>query len=348
MASEDRPQAQHLNFLAEVAQDTGPYGLFSVVRGAEARALHLPRVGQSKIPAKNILDLAQSPILSFAHRTLDSIETKHGRSRLNGYWLGLTGPMGPLPTHLSEFAFYEKRYANSQPFGDFLNLISGRMLQLFYRAWADSQPSAIADRPSDDSFANILAALSGGEEGATEHSAFPARARVHYAGLFASRRSAVAIEDGISHLMGQSVKLKEFQPRWRKFEAEDLSRLGQNFCQLGNDAVLGGSILSASDAFRLVIRARNYRDYHMMLPSGSRFAILAEALDAFSPSHIEWDVALEIEDQEAPPAKLDGRAQLGWTSWVKRKSTSTDKASKLIRSDAHLRKIRHHTAGATS
>jgi type VI secretion system ImpH/TssG family protein len=338
MAGEDRAQTQHLTFLAGVAAQAKQFGLFPIVRGAEARAQGSPRVGRSKRPEQNIVDLAQAPAMGFADSTLVDFKTKAGRTKIIGYWLGLTGPMGPLPTHLTEFAFYERRYAGSQPFGDWLDLIAGRMLQLFYRAWADSQPAAISDRPDDDQFADFLSALTGAMEGAPEQGSFPPRARAHYAALFGGSRSAVAIEDGLSHLLGQQVWLQEFQGRWRNLEPDDLSRLGQSFAVLGGDAMLGQQVRSASDAFRVVIRAKNFRDYQSLLPTGNRFAIAAEALDAFKPGHLEWDICLEIDDHEAPPARLDGCAQLGWSSWVKPKSSAKPAAS-IIRADAHLRKL---------
>lgn len=338
MAGADRSQDQHLSFLAEAKEEVHKYGLFPLVRGAEARAPSLPRVGEAKRPEHNIVDLAQAPHLNFAAATLTGIETTGKRSKVSGQWLGLTGPMGPLPTHITEFAYYEQRYAKTQPFGDWLDVLAGRMLQLFYRAWANSQPAAVADRPEADHFSDYLAAISGAKEGASERAAFSAKARVHYAGLFASRRSAVGIEDALSHLLCQPVKLLEFQPRWRDLEPDDLTRLGRGYATLGGDAVLGGRIRSASDAFRVVIRAKNFRDYQSLLPTSERFAIAAEALDAFTPSHIEWDICLEIEDGQAPPARLDGKAQLGWTGWVKPRKKSGD--GKTIRADAHLRRLR--------
>lgn len=338
MAGPDRSQDQHLSFLAQAKEEARFYGMFPLVRGAEARALSMPRVGTAKRPENNIVDLVQQPVLNFAAATIHDINTKGGRTKIAGHWLGLTGPMGALPTHLSEFAFYEKRYAKKHPFGDWLDMLAGRMLQLFYRAWADSQPAALADRPNEDRFSDYLAAISGAMEGVGERAAFSARARVHYAGLYASRRSAVGIEDALSHLMCQPTKLLEFQPRWRDLEKDDLTRLGRDYATLGADAMLGTRVRSASDAFRVVIRAKNFRDYQSLLPTSRRFAIAAEALDAFAPSHIEWDLCLEIEDGQAPPARLDAKAQLGWTSWVKpRKKTGS---SKTIRADAHLRRLR--------
>lgn len=332
MAAEDRPPAHHLNFLAQAAAEKKRYGLFPVARGAEARAPHKPRIGRARRPSQSIVDLAQVPTLAFPDSTLAEVEVKGERARVGGYWFGLTGPMGPLPQHMTEFATFERRYAKQRPFGRWLDLLAGRMLQFFYRAWGDSQPVAQADRPDDDRFAEQVALLTGATEGVGMHDPLPAGARVHYAALFASRRSASGIEDALTHLLGQDVKLLEFQPRWREIEGEDQSRLGRQFARLGDEAMLGARARVASDAFRVVIRARSRADYEALLPSGSRFRILASALDAFAPGHLEWDVALEVEAKDLRPARLDGRVRLGWAGWLGAPPAGT------VRRDAHLRR----------
>lgn len=331
MAAEDRSASDHLTFLAEAAADTKRFGLFPIVRGAEARARHLPRVGRARRPSQSVADLVQVPSLAFPDSTLAEVKIRGGRAQVGGYWLGLTGPMGPLPQHMTEFATFERRYARSRPFGRWLDLLAGRMLQFFYRAWSDSQPAAQADRPEDDRFAVGLAWLTGAGDGVSPDAAFPAAGRVHYAALFAGRRSAGAIEDALTHLLGQEVRVEEYQPRWRDIDPEDRTRLGRQFARLGDEVMLGGRAKVVSDAFRVVIRAKSAADYTALLPSGSRFAILSEALDAFAPSHLEWDVALEIDATNATYARLDGATRLGWSGWLGSGGTG-------VRRDAHLRR----------
>lgn len=334
MAAEDRAPPHHLTFLIAAAKQARRFGLFPIVRGAEARAAHLPRVGRARRPSQNVLDLHQVPTLSFPDSTLREVEVEHGRARVGGFWFGLTGPMGPLPLHMTEFVDFERRYAKARPFGRWLDLLAGRMLQLFYRAWGDSQPAVQADRPNDDGFADKLARLTGATEGVSPDAAFPARARVHYAALFGSRRSAGAIEDALTHLIGQKVVVLEYQPQWRNVDNEDRTRLGRSYCGLGIDAMAGGKVRVASDAFRIVIRANSRSDYDALLPSGPRFRMLSEALDAFAPSHLDWDVALEISGRDARPVRLDGTTRLGWTGWLGTLHPDT------VYRDAHLRRTR--------
>lgn len=345
MAGPDRTQALDLTaqFLAE--QDLSRAGMLTIVRQLEARAPGKPRVGLAKRPEQSVVDLAQQPVLHFPQSTLARVEPKKNRMQLRGYWLGLTGPMGALPLHLSEFAFYERRYAKKHPFGDWLDMLAGRMLQFFYRAWADSQPITHADRSSDNRFATWLGALSGSTEGVSDRALFKTLARTHYAPLYVGLRSATAIEDGLTHLLRQPVRIEEYQPKWRALEVEDRTRLGAAFCRLGDDALLGTRVFSASDAFRVIVRAESYPDYLSMMPGGDRFQVAAEAIESFKPTHLEWDLCVEIDDADAPPARLDGRTRLGWTGWMKKPSTPRKKSrsghaepSGRIRADAHLTK----------
>ena len=90
MAAEDRAPPQHLSFLAAAKEDAQRCGLFPIVRGAEARAPGLPRVGHSKRPDQNVVDLLQIASLQFPPRSIEDIRVDGGRARISGYWFGLT------------------------------------------------------------------------------------------------------------------------------------------------------------------------------------------------------------------------------------------------------------------
>lgn len=335
MAAEDRPQEHYLTFLKRIADQSRLFSLFAALRGLEARAPERPPVGLSKLPEQDIADLRQIPHMQFPGSTLGKVEQRRGRAVLAGYWLGLTGPMSPLPLHLSEFALYEERYGKKRPFGAFLDLLAGRFLQLFYRAWASAEPATHADRTGSNRFADYVDALSGAGEGAGDDSAFPRLARLHYAALFASRRSAGAIEQGLGHLLGMTVAVEEFQPRWRTIAPADRTRLGGQFSTLG-DAMLGARVLQVSDAFSVRVMVPDLARFRDLLPTGRLFPIASEALTALAPGHLEWDLVLCLPKQAAPAARLDGTAPLGWSSWLGQASRRGDPAA--LSRDVHLHK----------
>ncbi|QUL36769.1 type VI secretion system baseplate subunit TssG [Erythrobacter sp. JK5] len=335
MAAEDRHPRAYLTFAEKAAKVPKRFSLFALVRGLSARAMDKPPVGRSKQPNQDIVRLKQIPHTHFPAPTLGEVDIREGRAEAGGYWLGLTGPMSPLPLHFTEFAAYERRYAKTRPFGDFLDLLAGRFLQLFYRAWAVSQPAVQADRPEHDRFASYVDRLTGATEGSHERSAFPSVARLHYAALFASRRSAGAIRGGLAHLLDLKVGLREFVPVLQRIEPGDQTRLGTQHNRLG-EAVIGSRAYLVADNFEVKIHARDLGDFRRLQPDGALFRVAAEALDALAPSHLEWSITLCLPQSKVEPARLDGNARLGWSSWV-----GTDPkmaANDDVRTDVHLRR----------
>ena len=237
----------------------------------------------------------------------------------------------------------------TQPFGDWLDMIAGRMLQLFYRAWADSQPAAICDRPDADTFAHFLSALSGVDGRRGRRQLVPAaRPRALHPAVHLGARSAAAIEDSLGHLLGQKVRLLEFQPRWRTLEDEDRSRLGSSYCSLGGDIVLGSRVRSASDAFRVLVRADDMRAYRSTA-SGRRTLRNRRPGARFcsSPDISNGTSASRSTRARSCRRKLDGRAQLGWTGWVGKSAARKRGRDDTVRSDAHLKKMRRKKRGTS-
>lgn len=323
MAEPNGPASDHLTYLQAAAPQARRYSFFGLLRKAEARARHLPRIGRSRLPSQNVADLAHEPTLEFPTGTISEIEPGGpGRVRVRSLFLGLTGPMGALPIHLTEYAHYEKRTTRSQPFGRFLDLLTDRMLQFFYRVWADSQPAAQADRPDDDRFAGYLGAIAGVGQRPSARMAAADRALtwkdyLRYAGHLTSRRSASSIQDAVSHVLGVEAQVTEYVVRWRDIDPRERTALGgRSYNQLGVDTVLGSRVCVAEDTFRVTVKAERFEDYEALLPGHPRHAVTREMLDMLKPSEMDWELQLELPERSAPPARLDGRSALGLSAWV--------------------------------
>lgn len=338
MAGADGSTPDHLSLLRRAAREPGRWGFLALLRRAEAHASGLPRIGRSRLPSQNIADLAHAHRLDFPAPSIEAVEpAPGGRMRVRSRHLGLTGPMGALPLHLTEYAFYEARTSEGRPFGRWLDLLTDRMLQFFYRAWADTQPAAQADRPADDRFAAYLAALSGAGAGADGIDGFNRERRLHYAGAFVSRRSAAVLRDALSHLLRRPVRLQEFIGRWRDVEAADRTRLGDPrgrgaYNALGRSTVLGARVRQAEDTFRVTVRATSVEDYRRLLPGQPAHAAAREALHALAPSELSWELELEIDEAQAPGARLDGASPLGLMSWISPRGRAG-----IVRADARIR-----------
>lgn len=327
--------------------DPQRFEFFAAVRAVERAAAGQPRLGRSFNPAQEVMNVAHHASADFARTTVagfDRRSDKPGRTpRLRSNHFGLTGAMGPMPFYLTEIVIYERDRRGPKPLGDFLDLLAQRQLQYFYRAWADTQPCAQADRPADDGFAAQLGAVSGAVdlrfvsgEGRPPHlpDGFDAWARLGYAGHFAGLRSASAVADVLSTVLATPVRVSENVARWRDIPATMRSRIGQgdNAQQLGLGATLGRRFLSTEWDVGLVLAARDMAELLSLLPGGARNAILCECANAILPQAIEWSARIEIDEARIAPARLQmgaAGARLGQTAWIAPRGVAGRKRNEL-------------------
>jgi type VI secretion system protein ImpH len=329
-----RTPSDDLNALfADAAADPTAWEFFAFVRAVEQLSPQAPRIGTALDPADEALDLAHEPSVTFARTTVAGFDVDRRRPRLRSCHLGLTGPMGPMPTHMTEMAMAERAARGSKPLGDFLDLISTRMLQGFYRAWASGDPCAQADRPADDDFAGYLGAVSGAtslrfvsgaERGAHDEQGFNDWRRLAYGGHLSGLRSAAAVGDLLGHALERRVTIEETVGRWRAVPADARTRIGHTGAHhsLGIGATLGARFFAVEWDVALRVRATSMADLDLLLPGGALHALLSEAAAAVLPHHLEWEARIEIDERVIAPARLGGMwtptvgARLGLTSWI--------------------------------
>lgn len=315
--------------LDAVAEKPAAWEFFALVRGVEQLRADLPRVGKAVDPAREAIDLAHEPSADFPAATVvNFVRHRSPRPSARASFLGLTGPMGPLPMHLTELAIYERNQRRPSPFSDFLDLLSARMLQAFYRAWGDANPCAQADRSRDDHFASMIGALTGAADlrfvdGAGRLPAGGARGfdawnRLAYGGHLSALRSASALTDLLSRVLARPVKVMEAVGRWRVIQEDQRSRLGirlgsQN--RLGLGATLGGRFYAVEWDVALSVDARSMDDLAEFLPGQRINSLLLEAIRFALPAHLDWRAAVVIDERQITPARLNG-ARLGQTGWL--------------------------------
>ena len=333
-----------------VAAEPTAWELFALLRGVEAARPGTARIGVSLDPGQELVDLAHAPSADFPRTTVAEFSRAGRRPTVRSQHLGLTGPMGPLPAHLTEIAIFERRIKGPTPYADFLDLISARMLQGFYRAWAEASPTAQADRPADDNFAARLGAasgatdlrfVSGAERPPHDAEGFNDWRRLAYGGHLAGLKSAAAIADLFGHLLERPVTVAEAIGRWRVIPGDARTRIGRTGChnRLGIGATLGGRFFAVEWNIAFAIRAASMDDLADFLPGGLASGLLAEAAAAVLPAHLQWDARIEIDEAAIAPARL-GTMRLGHTSWV------APSGKTGLRSDLRLAGVRRARAAA--
>ncbi|NEU96413.1 type VI secretion system baseplate subunit TssG [Bradyrhizobium uaiense] len=303
------------------------FDFFQTLRQLERSNPDQPRIGDSAARREEFVDLGQTPYLEFPASNLSSVDDRDGRLRILVKFLGLLGPQGALPLATTDESV-GWQLMRDDAFPRFLDLLNGRFLQLFFRAWADARPIAQHDRPSDDRFIAYVGSFAGlGSDIFANRDAVPDMAKLSFAGLVSPRaKSASRLAGLLQGLFDVRVEIDEFVGSWLPFEANYCSRLGAAHARLGHDALLGSRVFSVEDKIRVRVFVKDFAQYEQFLPTEAPNLSepLADAVYFYIGDELEWEVELAIPAGAVVPIKLGQSGRLGWTSWVSPNWASTE------------------------
>lgn len=335
MAGEDRAQIHALELLESIQQEPYRYGFFRALRRIECSRADRPRIGQAQRLSDEVIRLGQEPSLAFAPSSLASLDLGEGDApaRLSVFFLGLFGPNGPLPLHLSEYARDRERNNSDSSFARFADVFHHRILSLFYRAWADSQPALSYDRPQDDRFARQLASMFGqGSPELLDRDSISDLVRLHHAGLMSlTTRPAEGLLQLVSSYFGLPVEIEEFVGQWIDLPPDTLLELGSNPAagRLGESTTIGARIWDCQQKFRIVLGPMGRDDYQRLLPGSTARRRLVDLVRGYLGDELDWDLRLILKKDDVPGLKLGGTNRLGWSTWL-RSGPATKDASDLV------------------
>ncbi len=320
------------DLFAAIADRPWDWNYFQALRLIECRFPGSPRLGTAARPADEPVRLGQEPSLSFAPASLAGLAPARDArpARLSVCFLGLFGPNGPLPLHLTEYARNRLLHAGDASFARFADLIHHRFLSLFYRAWAQAQPCVSLDRPQQDRFAVYLGSLCGlGLESLRGRDAMPDQAKLHHAGLLARQvRNAEGLAAMLSGFLGLPVEVEQFVGHWMALRERDLSRVGRSGT-LGAGATLGRQVWDRQHKFRLLIGPLSLADYESLLPDSRGIEALLAAVRHYAGLEYDWDMRLILRAEEVPRLRLGCKQRLGYSSWLGRRC-SAQAADELV------------------
>ena len=300
------------------------FSFFQALRRFECEYPQQPRLGQTLHPKQDRIRLGQDPSLAFAASTLASFrqDKQHPAPRLGVHFFGLLGPNGPLPLHLSEVVHERLHNAQDTTLAAFLDLFHHRLLSVFYRAWAESQPTVSYDRPEQDSFGRYLGSLFGiASPSLRRRDAMPDSAKLHFAGRLACQtHHAEGLEAMLGDYFRLPVRIEEFVGAWLELPADSRCLLGASeaVSSLGVTALLGTKVWQAQQRFRIVLGPLGIEDYRRMLPGGDSLLRLRDLVRNYLGDELEWELQLILRQAEIPRPLLNGTTPLGWSSWLTR------------------------------
>lgn len=314
---------------ADLAARTYALEFFEALRRVECLWPDKPRIGTATRPADEPVRLGQSPSLDFAASMLSSIESREdGRLGIQCHFLGLFGPQGPLPLHLTEYARERSLNDHDPTFVAFANIFHHRMLELFYRAWAESQPTAQFDRPGEDRFAGWVAALVGiAGTHLRNADAWPDRAKLWFAGhLSAPTRTRDALESLLQAYFEFPLQVEECVGEWLEVVPDARFCLGQNAQggRLGLDTVLGGHVWCAQSKLRIRVGPIAMGELMQFLPGSASLERLRALMLNYLGHEYAWDIRFVMKRESLPGMQLGKFGSLGWTGWVAPPSAGAD------------------------
>lgn len=298
------------------------FDFFQAMRLIECHYRDMPRLGASLKVTDDPVRVAQSPDLGFAPAALESFEPspEGGPDRLTVRFLGLFGPNGPLPLHLTEYARERLRNYNDATFARFADIFHHRILCLLYRAWASAEPTVQYDRRDNDRYAAYAGSLFGiGAPALRDRDAMPDRAKFFFAGHLACQaKHADGLKDIVAAFFGIAASVREFVGEWMDIAVGDQTRLGASphAGLLGVSAVVGARVFGRQHKFRVVLGPMDLTTFRAFLPGHDSLRELRAIVRNYIGDELVWDINPVLKKAEAPDLRLDGAAQLGWTTWL--------------------------------
>lgn len=321
-------RAELAALFAAVEAEPWAHDYYALLRRVDALRPEAPRTGQAQRPTQEALRLGQVPELDFAPAALASFQIRGNKPpKLGVRFFGLLGPQGAMPLHLTEYVRERLRQHSDPTLANFLDLFHHRLLSLFYRAWAQSQPTVHHDRPADDRYTAWLMSAAGLP--ANGSGSLPASALAFQAGLLSARsRHPEALCKVLRQYFGVPVALQPHVGQWLTMEADDRSRLGHAanrterstvpMAALGVAANAGRKVWDRQYKFRLLLGPLSLRQYMDFLPGGAGWRPLLDWVRLLAGPQLRWDLQLSLRPDDRPAPQLGRKVQLGVTCWLGR------------------------------
>lgn len=311
-----------MTVLSDLEAEPYSFDVLALLRRIERSFPDQPRIGDSAARREEIVLLGEDPYLDFPASTLSRADRdREGRLRLFVKFLGLLGPQGPLPLSTTTEA-YAWSLARDESFPRFLDILNHRFLQLFFRAWADARPIAQHDRPGQDRFLDYVGSGIGlGSAPYRNLDSVPDIGKAAFAGLLGPKSySPTRLKSAIAGIFGVKTEIEEFIGAYLPFDRADCSRIGQAHAELGVNLLVGSSVFSVEDKFRLSIVTESLAEYERFLPSGDNCEPLADMVFFYVGHELDWDLELALPTRAVEPVSLGRFGRLGYTTWMQKKS----------------------------
>ncbi|MBZ9766982.1 type VI secretion system baseplate subunit TssG [Mesorhizobium sp. CA6] len=311
---------------AEAETLSESFDFFELLRRLEQRR---GLFGHSGTADREPARLGQHVRLSFSARDVVKFQDARDKApaRVTIANLGLLGPEGPMPLHLTRwvldrlsqrwFSGADAEQTSDTTFVDFVNILQHRMIALYYRAWADAHPAVQVERSVGGRVRAMLEAMAGIGLPGTQDSELDA-VRLRQAGSLANQvDGAERLTLFLATAFKVPVEIKEFVAAWITIPTALQSRVGKAYAALGGGATIGPRVFSRQSRIELRVGPLSLDDFKSFLPGERRLALLKKAVRDMIGEALDVDLRIVLARDAVPSPKM-GTIQLGRTSWLSR------------------------------
>ena len=273
-------------------------------------------------PASEIESLKAELIVAENGEARSAPGTAPERIALTPTFIGLLGANGTLPFHYSERIASQQLHSKDDSARAFLDLLSNRMVGLFFETWGKYRLEASLDTHGTDRLRGMLTQLGGASEpDATRHPSSEIDAEAYYAAAFRTRPvSASAVADILNEHFGVPVQLEQFVGCWDALGPHQQTIMGHAGPTLGRGATLGKRIWRCDMRLRLNIGPLDIAQRDRCLPHGSIATGMKRMMQRFGMSNSDCEVRLLLKPACVRPAVLKSNTsapdRLGWGSFL--------------------------------
>lgn len=323
MADEARQPGSDLTRQAETVRQMNFFQLLRLLERDGAR------FGRAGSPGTEPARLGQSPRLVFAASDVAEMVpgTVETPPQVAVNVLGLIGPEGPLPLHLTRWIM--ERMSNRWFAGDtagatadtsflnFINLLQHRHIALFWRAWADARADVQVAYSGGGNVSAMMRALAGiGLPGTPSGDGRLDNGKLRQAtALVQQVQSPGRLAAFLSTVLELPVAVQEFVGHWIVLPDHLQTRLGTAHSDLGQGAVAGARVFDRQSRAEIRIGPLTLSEFLAFLDDDATWLRLQHAVVFAHGKAIEFDLRLILAAGEVPAARL-GISRLGRTSWL--------------------------------
>lgn len=314
-------------FWQEVMAAPWRYDLFQLLRRIDAQGGERYPLGRAPLPKFESLRVGQTPSMGFAPATLAAVRRRENSAvhEVSILSFGLFGPNGPLPVHMTEYARERIYHHQDTSLSAFADLFHHRLTLLFYRAWADAQPTVSLDRSDNHRFESYLASLIGmGQPGQMGKGRLSPHARFTHAGhLTRHSRDPEGLVKILRNYFKVPVQLVSNLPQWMPLSSRDQARLGagRRLPRLGQSTFLGIAVRDVQHKFRIELGPLTEEEYARFLPGEPWVEELRDWVRQYLGIEYQWDVRVILRADAVPSVQLSGCGRLGYSAWLGKQAT---------------------------